>query len=645
MQRQNRVGRMTQSSTDLASFDAAFKTATDLHRAGCMVEADAAYERLLRRNPHHGPTLHMSGMLAFQSGHGDRAAQRLAQALSGGYRTGALLEHYGLIRQHAGDLPTAAASLRESLVLDPDSGSAWFNLGVVERQAGHVQEAIAAFARAAPRLRTAAAEHALGQVLQEAGDKAQAAAAYAQAMALDPNDAKSALNAGVIAQQNGDLGVAKALYAGALAIDPAFIDARINLACAQQEDGDIETALAEYQAILHQAPRNTQALSNFGVMLRDLGRDEEAEQLFRQALHVDAFHRGAGDNLTKLLLDAGRGEHAVAVHRTICDAHPEKSAAWLALARVLVQRGAHDQAENAIGQALALEPLLAEAHCTAGDIAHHRRNWPAAASSYRQAAEVAPTAPEPLLGLALVALKSGDAPACLAACDALLQMNRFDQCAIAYRALALHQVGQAQAATWLDDPDALVTVLDLDIDAAKLAELAADLKGLRSRVFAPRGQSIRGGTQTVNELFAEPLPSIRRFRAVLDAAITHYLAGRREDDAHPFFAARPARLHYHSWSVVLSAAGHHVSHIHPDGCISGVFYVAVPTVARPDDAGCIEFGRPGVAVRLPATPKHRLVRPIPGRLVLFPSYMWHGTRPFDGPGERITIAFDVRQAR
>jgi hypothetical protein len=28
--------------------------------------------------------------------------------------------------------------------------------------------------------------------------------------------------------------------------------------------------------------------------------------------------------------------------------------------------------------------------------------------------------------------------------------------------------------------------------------------------------------------------------------------------------------------------------------------------------------------------------------VLFPSYLWHGTRPFDGPGERITIAFDIR---
>ena len=39
-------------------------------------------------------------------------------------------------------------------------------------------------------------------------------------------------------------------------------------------------------------------------------------------------------------------------------------------------------------------------------------------------------------------------------------------------------------------------------------------------------------------------------------------------------------------------------------------------------------------------PPFRTVEPKPGRLALFPSYMWHGTRPF-GEGERLTVAFDV----
>jgi hypothetical protein len=34
------------------------------------------------------------------------------------------------------------------------------------------------------------------------------------------------------------------------------------------------------------------------------------------------------------------------------------------------------------------------------------------------------------------------------------------------------------------------------------------------------------------------------------------------------------------------------------------------------------------------------VEPKPGRLVLFPSFLFHGTRPF-ASGERLTIAFDL----
>ncbi|MBL0965493.1 MAG: hypothetical protein IBJ05_01405, partial [Blastomonas sp.] len=39
-------------------------------------------------------------------------------------------------------------------------------------------------------------------------------------------------------------------------------------------------------------------------------------------------------------------------------------------------------------------------------------------------------------------------------------------------------------------------------------------------------------------------------------------------------------------------------------------------------------------------PAH-LVAPAEGRLVIFPSYMWHGTLPFESVGHRMTVAFDA----
>jgi len=40
-------------------------------------------------------------------------------------------------------------------------------------------------------------------------------------------------------------------------------------------------------------------------------------------------------------------------------------------------------------------------------------------------------------------------------------------------------------------------------------------------------------------------------------------------------------------------------------------------------------------------PPFRYIEPRVGQLVLFPSWVWHGTVPFQ-EGERLTTAFDVR---
>ena len=40
-----------------------------------------------------------------------------------------------------------------------------------------------------------------------------------------------------------------------------------------------------------------------------------------------------------------------------------------------------------------------------------------------------------------------------------------------------------------------------------------------------------------------------------------------------------------------------------------------------------------------------VIRPQPGQLLLFPSYYYHRTLPFEGAGERISISFDLAPAQ
>jgi hypothetical protein len=85
-----------------------------------------------------------------------------------------------------------------------------------------------------------------------------------------------------------------------------------------------------------------------------------------------------------------------------------------------------------------------------------------------------------------------------------------------------------------------------------------------------------------------------------------------------------------------------VNHIHHEGWISSCYYVAVPEAVKDEGAkqGWIKFGEPALDVVL-KTPIRRAIQPVPGKLVLFPSYMWHGTVPFRDAAARTTIAFDV----
>ncbi|QNP44253.1 hypothetical protein H9L15_07275 [Sphingomonas daechungensis] len=91
----------------------------------------------------------------------------------------------------------------------------------------------------------------------------------------------------------------------------------------------------------------------------------------------------------------------------------------------------------------------------------------------------------------------------------------------------------------------------------------------------------------------------------------------------------------------LRSHGHHSNHVHPLGWISSALYLALPERGHEErsDAGWFTLGQPDEKLGIELEP-WRKIQPKVGQLVLFPSWMWHGTVPFE-EGERMTVAFDV----
>lgn len=195
---------------------------------------------------------------------------------------------------------------------------------------------------------------------------------------------------------------------------------------------------------------------------------------------------------------------------------------------------------------------------------------------------------------------------------------------------------------WLEGDPRLVGLYDLADQIPSVDALAARLRSLHLDLGQPLEQSVRGGTQTDGPLFSRIEPEIRALRAVIVAAVERHIAGLPPPDTkHPTLPAKRGPVRFSgSWSVRLAEAGFHANHIHPAGWLSSAFYVTLPEMRGQE--GWLKFGEPQAQLGL-ELPPFRHIKPKPGRLVLFPSTMWHGTVPFDA-GERMTVAFDVARS-
>lgn len=179
--------------------------------------------------------------------------------------------------------------------------------------------------------------------------------------------------------------------------------------------------------------------------------------------------------------------------------------------------------------------------------------------------------------------------------------------------------------------------------SAYLADLADSLHRLHQLQAHPVDQTLRCGSQV--EILFEPSqdPAIAAFAQAIDGPIKRYmeLLGHGTD-----ITRRRNTMRYRLsgvWSVRLRPQGHHVNHFHGKGWLSSACYIELPpALGARGGEGWLKFGEPSFDSPLKLDPEY-FIKPEPGLLALFPSWMWHGTVPFQGqPADRrLTMAFDV----
>lgn len=415
-----------------------------------------------------------------------------------------------------------------------------------------------------------------------------------------------------------------------------------NLAAQAGDAGDFATAWAACErafALGGDAPETWLVAAR---ALQGLGRLDDADAAFAQAIARRADYAVAHRDWAQLRWMRS-GDAATAM--MALDAAPATLDLALVRSTVLAGIGRPEQAAKVLDDALAQAPGAAALQIAAAHLAGTLGRADAQLAHATAALRAAPASIEAARAAVEALLHLGRIAEAVSLAERVVQAAPDDQAAIALLATAWRMRGDQRHAALCEDP-ALIATHRIAAPAGwdDLPKFLHDLAGALGRLHGwqahPLEQSIRQGSQTQVDLTKVDTPVIRALFAALDPPIRAHLAAlgrggdpvrRRHTGGYRFAGA---------WSVRLRPGGFHTDHVHPAGWLSSAFYVALPeSVAQPPE-GWLALGRPGVPTR-PTLAPFRHIRPEPGMLALFPSYLWHGTEPFTGNAPRLTIAFDL----
>jgi len=182
----------------------------------------------------------------------------------------------------------ALAAFQKTAQLMPEDAEAFFNLGVVQRSLGLLDEAIASYRRAVQiKPGFVHAHFNLGTTMMDLGQLENAADSYRRVITLKPDSIEAYSNLGNILRKLDQLDAALASHQRALEINPDSAKILCNLGIVLKDLGQIDRAKDCYQRAMKISPDSADAHSLMGILLKDIGQIEKAVASYRRALEIN----------------------------------------------------------------------------------------------------------------------------------------------------------------------------------------------------------------------------------------------------------------------------------------------------------------------------------------------------------------------
>lgn len=536
---------------------------------------------------------------------------------------------------------------------------------------------------AGPKTRKRAQQLSIIQAALNEGRFADAWADAQRLLALRVKDVQLLNLGGIAAYQSGDIQAAIELLLQASTRRPDDPEIAMNLANVQAGTGDIDAALASYKMAHDANNRFAEPAYNAGIMLNSNGDHIGAADWFTHALERNPEHIQAAIGKADAFKQLGDYDGATATLSVLLGLDPDNAAVHTNLSAIAMDIGYVAEAYDAATKAIKCDPGMSAAHYNLGvatqaksdhaeAVEHYRKSLAldagnaaaalnqgeaylalndeaGARSAFQRAIDIDPTFAKAVINLADLDLISANPGAALQKIDAFLDDVPGHPSALAFKAIALRDLGNVEAACELDDLDRFVMPLTIDAPEG-FADICAFNQAMAAHVMShptltssPTAHATRQGFHS-GELLSAPRGPFDPFHQIIIDAFQRYRRQFIGEAANPFLDQCPETFEVSVWGVVMNESGHQVPHIHPAAWLSGVYYVEVPSSINDDameHAGWIEFGRPPDDIHAQHVPVTKLFQPEAGKMLLFPSHFYHRTLPLSGDQRRISVAFDI----
>jgi predicted O-linked N-acetylglucosamine transferase (SPINDLY family) len=300
------------------------QNAIALHQQGQLGQAEAIYLQLLQIQPKNADALHLLGVIAYQTGHHQRAVDIIGLAIGINPNAAIYYSNRGNAFKELKQLDAVVSSCDKAIELKPDFAEAFYNRGNALKELKQLDTALASYNKAiALKPDYADAYLNQGNALQELKQLDAALTSFDKAIELKPDYAEAHFNRGNSLKELKQFVAAVVSYDKAIELKPDYAEAYFNRGVAMQELKQIDAALASYLKAIKLKPGYAEAYSNRGLALQELKQLGGAISSYDKAIELKPDYAEAYYNRGLALQELKQLDAAVASYDKAIELKPD----------------------------------------------------------------------------------------------------------------------------------------------------------------------------------------------------------------------------------------------------------------------------------------------------------------------------------